>query len=121
MLGRFRIAVAALCIADGACASDDDGGSPAIADAGLDAGFSCESSGGAGESFELRLGLRSGEERAYVELEDGGEAPLVLGYQGLYMLLLESQAVLPVDSDAFCLQCAMEMSPSTSGSFAGAS
>ncbi len=120
--GRFRITAAALCLAAGACAGggdDGDGGGATGADAG--GGLSCESSGGDGESFELRLGLRSGENQEYVELEDGDRAPVVLGYQGLYMLLLESEAALSVEGDELCLRCAAEMNPSGSASLERAS
>jgi len=123
---QLRIAVAVLCAAAAACSSgdgsngsDDDDGAGSVADAGLDAGLECESTGGAGESFEMLLGARTGNE--YVELSDGDSITVVLGFQGLYMLLLASEAALPVSSESLCLYCVVDVSPSTSGDFDGTS
>jgi hypothetical protein len=129
MFDRLRIAVAGLCLATAACSSSDDGddGSGSEADAGpdaggipgLDAGPACDPGGGGGEAIDLILGLRSLEKAdAFTELADGDQADVVLGFQGLYMLLLETRGPLPIEQDAVCLACSVELSPV--GEFRGA-
>lgn len=112
---RFRSTLAALCLAASACAEDVPSAPPDAAPVAL----SCEQSAAAGgDPFEFAVGLRKDE--GYVELSDGDEATVVLGYQGFYMLLLEGRAALSVPADQVCLSCDVELSPSVSGSFDGA-
>lgn len=123
MFDRLRIAVAGLCLATAACSSsgdDGDDGSGSEADAapdaggipGLDAGPACDPSGGGGEAIDLVIGLRSlVDAEAFTELADGDQADVVLGFQGLYMLLLETRGPLPFEGDTVCLACSVELSP----------
>jgi hypothetical protein len=115
--GRLRVALAAVCLTAGACSGGDDGGDPPpVPDASP---ASCEPAGQDAEPFELRIGIREGEDQHYVELGDGDVAKMALGFQGLFMLLLASEATLPVDAEEFCMHCAAELSPSSSTSFDG--
>ena len=105
---RFLALAAALGLATGACAgggSDDDGSSDG------DPALECpEADTEGGDSFDMALGVRV-DGTDYVELLDGDEAPMVVGYQGFLMLQLESRATLAVDGDAICLMCTVEVSP----------
>lgn len=120
--GRFlgAAAVVLLPALAGGCGGNGGADEPSPPDAQSD--LVCErATDGGEESFDLSLGVRSGEdEQDFVELTDGDPAPLVLGFQGLYMLLLSSEASLPIDSEEICLHCDAVLSPSTSGSFRGA-
>lgn len=118
-LSAFIAGIAAsLCLV--ACGSDEPADPiDAGIDPDIDGGFTCEASGGGGDPFDLLLGIRT-EDGVFVELADGADAPLVLGFQGLYMLLLETVAAIPASDAVVCLECVVELSPSVSGTFAGA-
>jgi hypothetical protein len=111
---------AGLCLVAGGCGGDEPAAPiDAAVEPDIDGGFSCEASGGGGEPFDLLLGIRT-EGGDFDELADGDDATLVLGFQGFYMMLLEAVAGLPTSDAVVCLECVVELSPSVSGSFAGA-
>ena len=109
------LTVATACLLAPACGGGEEGGA-ADASAVIDAAFGCESSAEpGGEPFELTMGLET--DGTFQELSDGDAAPLILGGQGLYMLLPELRAGLSVDADSVCFRCVMEVGPS--GEFEG--
>ena len=81
--------------------------------------FACEPSEDmAGEPLTFSLSATV-DGRDFVELADGDDCPLVLGFQGLFMLLMELRSPLGVTAEEVCLDCAVSVSPT--GSFPGVS
>ncbi len=111
----MRFALAAVLVAAGAC-SGQSSGDP---DAGLPwpdaAQLVCDSGGG--EPFDLSIGYLASDS-AYVALADGDDATLVLGPQGIYMLHIESRALVELTSEQVCFTCAIQVGPTDAG-FAG--
>jgi hypothetical protein len=114
---RFLALAAASSVATAACAGDgsDDDGSSDDRDA---AALACpDTDAEGGDPFGLALGVRI-DGTDYVEVQDGDEVPMVVGFQGFLMLQLEARATLPVDDvDSVCLMCTVEVS--ASDAFAG--
>jgi hypothetical protein len=109
---RIALAAAAL-VAGGACSGSAGGpdGAPFPPDA-LD--IVCDEGGG--EPFDLSVGYLS--ESSYVEISDGDDTTLVMGPQGIYMLHLESRALLTFADEQICLTCLVAVGPTEAG-FAG--
>ena len=111
----MRIALAAAVLAAGACSGDSSGDSDG-SDPGPDATqLVCDTGGG--EPFDLSVGYLS-TDSDFVELTDGDEAMLVLGAQGIYMLHLESRALVSLASEEVCFTCRVRVGPTDAG-FAG--
>src|SRR5688572_3766583 len=107
--GRRWVLLAAAALAAGCSgASSDGGGSPDGA-----AELICDSGGG--EAFDLAVGTLQ-DESTFVEIADGDDVTLVLGAQGLYMIHLETRALLSSVSDQeICMTCAVEVGPTDAG------
>ncbi|HEY8143180.1 MAG TPA: hypothetical protein VIG06_10925 [Kofleriaceae bacterium] len=109
---RIALAAAAL-LAGGACSGSSGGpdGAPFPPDA---TEIVCDSGGG--DPFDLSVGYLS--ESSYVEISDGDDATLVMGPQGIYMLHLESRALLTFAEEQICFTCNVAVGPTDAG-FAG--
>ncbi len=99
----------ATCLAAGGCYEP-----PAVPDAGTT--LACEPNQGAGEPFEMAVGLES-EDSEFVELSDNDSMGIVRGAQGLYMLTPKLRAYLTFPEDDICLDCVANVGPA--GSFEG--
>lgn len=95
-------------LASPGCGSGESGGT-ADASFPTDAAFPCERDAQGGEPFDLALGLVADGE--FQELSDGDQAPIVLGGQGLYMLLPDLQADFAVESETICLEFLAQIDP----------
>ncbi|HEU5058543.1 MAG TPA: hypothetical protein VFU21_18550 [Kofleriaceae bacterium] len=110
----MRIALAAAAVlAAGAC-SGQSSGDPDASPWPDATELVCDEGGG--EPFDLAMGYLS--DSAFVELVDGDEAMLVLGAQGIYMLHLESRALVSLTSEQVCFTCRIQVGPTEAG-FAG--
>lgn len=107
----IRLAAAA-CIAAALGCGGGDAGAPDGAPPATDANaLTCESTGGVGgESFQMAIGIKEGE-TDFTELTDGDQCPLVVGAQGLLMLLLDVRATFAVPEDSVCLECVASVGP----------
>lgn len=111
------VLVAATALAASACSGESSGdtdGDGAAPDATT--GLLCDDSAG-GDPFDLTFGILEGES-SYVELVDGDEMTVILGPQGLYMIHLETRALLTFGSEEICFTCLVGVGPTDAG-FAG--
>jgi len=78
--------------------------------------FSCQPPGDSqGQEIPLAVGLSANG--VFSEFADGDTCPLVLGYQGFLMMVVELRASMPIAAEGICLDCVTTVSPA--GSFPG--
>jgi hypothetical protein len=100
------------------------GGSGEVADAAPPDGaleqFGCATIGSdGGDPFDMAVSVTT-EDGSFTPLGDGDDATLVLGFQGFYMLRLDSHAMASITADKVCFDCSEAVSASSTTSFAGA-
>lgn len=78
--------------------------------------LACEPRGDSpSETVPLAVGLSANG--TFSELADGDTCPLVIGYQGFLMMVVELRAPMPISFEGICLDCVTTVSPAAS--FAG--
>lgn len=108
MHGVLALSIAS---AAAACAAEEAPPPPVVPDA-APTQLACEPRGGAAETVPLAVGLNA--EGSFLELADGDTCPLVVGYQGFLMLVVELRAPMPVQFEGICLDCVTTMTAAAS-------
>jgi len=84
---------------------------PAVPDAATTQ-LGCAPRGGPAEAISLEVGLSA--DGAFTPFADGDTCPLVIGYQGFLMMVLELRAPMPLSFEGVCLECETVVSPAAS-------
>jgi hypothetical protein len=109
--GLARLALAA-CVAAAALGCGGGEGWPDAEPPAPDANaLTCNSADGVGgQTFEMAIGIKEGE-TGFAELADDDQCPLVIGGQGLLMLLLDVRGTFAIPEDSVCLECSASVGP----------